>query len=63
MMCEKHNVSNINVATINLQLYNVSTKSSVVALALMSDHLTEQGSQLKENYSAVKFNSSRSVFQ
>jgi hypothetical protein len=33
MMREKHNVTERNVATINLQLYNMSTEASVVALA------------------------------
>jgi hypothetical protein len=31
-MCEKHNVTNRSVATINLQLHSASTKASVVAL-------------------------------
>jgi hypothetical protein len=31
-MHEKHDVTKGNVATINLELYNVSSKSSVVAL-------------------------------
>jgi hypothetical protein len=31
-MREKHNVTKRNVATINLQLYNASTKASHVAL-------------------------------
>jgi hypothetical protein len=31
-MREKHNVTKRNVATINLQVYNASTKASVVAL-------------------------------
>jgi hypothetical protein len=33
-MREKHSVRKRNVAAINLQLYNVSTKVSVVALVL-----------------------------
>jgi hypothetical protein len=32
MMREKHNVRKRNAATINLQLYNASTKASAVAL-------------------------------
>jgi hypothetical protein len=32
MMREKHNITKRNVAMINLQLYNASTKVSVVAL-------------------------------
>jgi hypothetical protein len=31
-MREKHNIAKRNVAMINLQLYNTSTKASVVAL-------------------------------
>jgi hypothetical protein len=63
-MREKHNVTKRNVATINLQLYNASTKASAVAL-VRSCGTTElrQDSQLMENYSVVKFNSSQRVFQ
>jgi hypothetical protein len=64
MMREKHNVTKRNVAMINLQLYNASTKASDVAL-VRSRGTTEQrkAANLWKNYSVVKFNSSQRVFQ
>jgi hypothetical protein len=62
-MREKHNAEVRNVATINLQMYNASTKASIVALVRSCGHRTAQSSQLMENYVVVKFNSSQRVFQ
>jgi hypothetical protein len=64
MMREKHNVTKRNAATINLQLYNASTKASVVAL-VRSCGTTQlrKVANLWKNYSVVKFNSSQRVFQ
>jgi hypothetical protein len=64
VMREKHNVTNRNVATIDLQLYKASTKATVVAL-VRSCGTTElrKAANLWRNYSVVKSNSSQTVFQ
>jgi hypothetical protein len=40
-VCEKHNATRKSVATINLQLYNASTKASVVVALVCSCRTTE----------------------
>jgi hypothetical protein len=63
-MRKKHNATQRNVAKINVQPYSEPTKAWVVAL-VRSCGTTElqKNSQLMENYSVVKFNSSQILFQ
>jgi hypothetical protein len=60
MMRKNPNVTKRYIGTINLQLYNASTKASDVA-SVRSCGTTEL--RKTENYSVVKFNSSQRVFQ